>query len=107
MLYSLAPPWSRRMATLNLWSLSLWIAGSPTRLGAKAFRSSAFDKRHAVAELPPFSDDSAWSLSRFEYFGFPPANLMNAIVSYNPWHNMTAHRLYPVTTNRTPNRTDS
>ena len=42
-----------------------------------------------------------------EYLDFFLANLTKAMVSYSPWHKMTAQRLYPLTTNSTPNSTES
>jgi hypothetical protein len=50
-LSSSAPRWWPPMAIRNLWNSSLWIADSLTRLGARAFPSSARDESHAVAEL--------------------------------------------------------
>lgn len=43
--------WSPPMATHNLWNSSRSIADSLTRLGARAFLSSARDESHAVAEV--------------------------------------------------------
>ena len=42
-----------------------------------------------------------------EYLDFLLANLMNATVSYSPWHKITGHRLYPLTTNSRLNRSES
>jgi hypothetical protein len=53
-----------------------------------------------------FQDD-ALSCPRWEYLDLFLANLTNAIVSYSPWHSITAHRLYPPMTNRRPNRIES